>query len=140
MARPDSSTRPTGKPEKLCNLLSEVLEEIGLGAASRTVKLLRIWDSAVGANFAPHCRPDGIRHEVIYARVRDSGWMQRIQLEKPRILERIEAAMGEPIARDLRFRIGELDGQQGHASPGGARSEAKPSEVRAGGLRPPLTR
>ncbi len=110
MARPDSSAKPTGKPEKLGDLVSEVLEDMGLGAASSASRLLRIWDSALGADFAPHCRPDGIRHEVIYARVRDSGWMQRIQLEKPRILDRIEAAMGEPIARDLRLRLGNVDG------------------------------
>ena len=109
MARPDAPGKASGKPEKVGKLVSEVLEDVGLGAASSAVKLLRIWDSAVGDTFAPHCRPDGIRHGVIYARVRDSGWMQRIQLEKPQILARIEAALGEPIARDLRFRVGELD-------------------------------
>lgn len=36
--------------------------------------------------------------------------MQRIQLEKPRILARIEEAAGEPLAQDLRLRVGPLDG------------------------------
>jgi hypothetical protein len=35
--------------------------------------------------------------------------MQRIQLEKPRILARIEEAVGEPLAQDLRLRVGPLD-------------------------------
>jgi hypothetical protein len=34
--------------------------------------------------------------------------MQRIQLEKSNILARLEEAMGEPIARDLRFRVGDV--------------------------------
>ncbi len=101
--------RGPGKPQKVGDLVREVLDDVGLGATSNAVRLLRVWDSALGAHFAPHCRPDGIRHGVIYARVRDSGWMQRVQLEKPRILARIEQAIGEPIAQDLRFRVGRVD-------------------------------
>ena len=51
-----------------------------------------------------------MRSGVIEARVRDSAWMQRIQMEKPRILARIFEQLGddeEPL--DLRLRIGTLE-------------------------------
>ncbi len=108
MSRPPPSQR-SQKPQRLGELVPRVLDEVGLGAASNAVRLLRVWDAVLGEPFARHCRPDGIRNGVLYALVRDSGWMQRIQLEKPRILARIEEAVGEPIAQDLRLRVGPVD-------------------------------
>lgn len=108
MTHRDAPRPRPSHPQKVSELVPEVLNELGLGDTSNAVGLLRVWDSVLGERFAPHCRPDGIRHGVIYARVRDSGWMQRIQLEKSNILARLEEAMGEPIARDLRFRVGDL--------------------------------
>ena len=97
-------------PVSTADLVPRVLEEVGLAEASRGMRLLRIWDAALGDDFAAHCRPDGVRRGLIEARVRDSAWMQRIQLEKPRILARIHELLGpdtDPL--DLRLKIGKLD-------------------------------
>ena len=53
-----------------------LLDELGLSAASDSVKLIHAWDDALGP-FAAHCRPEGLRAGVVQARVRDSAWMQR---------------------------------------------------------------
>ena len=108
MARPvrRGSKRP---PESLGSLIPKVLDEMGLSDTSIAVALLRRWDSALGETFAPHCRPDGLRRGVVQARVRDSAWMQRLQLEKPRILARLREALGEDEITDMRLRIGSVD-------------------------------
>jgi predicted nucleic acid-binding Zn ribbon protein len=87
------------------DLLPRVLEEVGLSEASTGARLLRAWDDALGAALAEHCRPDGIRRGVVQARARDSAWMQRLQMEKPRILAALREALGED-ELDLRMRIG----------------------------------
>ena len=94
------------RPEPVASLVPRVLDELGLGAAGHPARLLQVWDQALGPELAPYCRLDGVRHGVLYARVPDSAWMQRLQLEKPRLLARLEAALGEPPAEDLRFRLG----------------------------------
>ena len=104
MAAPD---RPT-HPERLGDLVPRVLEELGLGDASDSVRLLQIWDRALGEALAPHCRPEGVRRGVVQARVSDSSWMQRLQMEKPRILARLRRELGDEAARDLRLRIGSI--------------------------------
>jgi predicted nucleic acid-binding Zn ribbon protein len=104
-----SRVSPGAKPQAVGDLIPRVLDEMGLGPSSVALSLLRVWDTALGDEFAPHCQLDGIRRGVIHARVRDSAWMQRLQLEKPRILARIEESLGSPIAQDLRLRIGSLD-------------------------------
>lgn len=97
--------RATSPPESVGDLLPRVLDELGLGDTSAAVHLIRVWDEVLGESFAPHCRPEGIRGGVIQARVRDSAWMQRIQLEKPRILKRLTEALDEP-PHDIRLLIG----------------------------------
>jgi predicted nucleic acid-binding Zn ribbon protein len=99
--------RRAGRPESLGDLVPRVLDELGLSETSHAVRLLEIWDEALGPELAPHCRPDGIRNGTLYANVPDSAWMQRLQMEKPRILARLESALGEPAARDLRLRVGQ---------------------------------
>lgn len=100
-----SRDRPRGRPKPLGEVLPGVLRDLGLDRASTALRLLEVWDAALGPEIAPHCRLDGVRHGVLYANVRDSAWMQRLQLEKPRILERLTRALGSPPAQELRFRV-----------------------------------
>jgi len=97
------------RTETLRTLIPEVLGDLGLDGTVEALRLLEVWDGALGPELAPRCRPDGVRRGVLHARVEDSAWMQRLQLEKPAILERLEAALGRPVARDLRLRIGPLE-------------------------------
>ena len=97
--------RKDGPPEAVAELLPRVLDDVGLGATSDAVQLIRIWDETLGPPFAANCRPEGLRNGVVVARVRDSAWMQRIQLEKPRILKRLAEALDEP-PHDIRLLIG----------------------------------
>jgi predicted nucleic acid-binding Zn ribbon protein len=97
--------RPKRDPEVLADLVPRVLQEIGLGGASDAARLVRAWDEALGADLARHCRPLGVRRGVVFATVPDSAWMQRFQLEKPRILARLRAELGAEIAHELRARI-----------------------------------
>jgi predicted nucleic acid-binding Zn ribbon protein len=95
-----------GPAEPLSDLLPRLLDEVGLGKTAQAVAVIRAWDEAVGPQFRAHCRPDGVKNGVIHARVRDSSWMQRVQLEKPRIFERLRAQLGDDAPRELRLRIG----------------------------------
>jgi predicted nucleic acid-binding Zn ribbon protein len=97
--------RPKRDPQALADLVPRVLQEIGLGGASDPARLVRAWDDAVGPELARHCRPQGARKGVVFATVPDSAWMQRFQLEKPRILARLRAELGSDVARELRARI-----------------------------------
>jgi predicted nucleic acid-binding Zn ribbon protein len=101
-------------PESLAGLVPKVLEEVGLSEASLGMRLLRVWDEALGPELAPHCRPEGIRRGVIQARVADSAWMQRLQMEKPGILRGLRKALEEEEI-DLRLRIGTLEERPGGA-------------------------
>ena len=95
-------------PESTAELIPRILEEIGLSEASHGVVLLRVWDEVLGPTLAPHCRPEGLRRGVVQTRVRDSAWMQRLQMERPTVLERLREALGLP-ELELRMRIGPVE-------------------------------
>ncbi len=96
------------QPEAIADLLPRVLGEMGLETTSTAIRLLQVWSDALGPEIAPHCACDGVRRGVIHARVRDSAWMQRIQMQKPRILEALAERLGQAPG-DLRLRIGPID-------------------------------
>ncbi|MFQ5513682.1 MAG: DUF721 domain-containing protein [Myxococcota bacterium] len=98
-----------GGAEEVSALLPKVLDELGLGEASTGAALLRAWDEVLGEPLASHCRPEGIRRGVLHARVRDSAWMQRLHLEKPRILARLANVLDEAAPSELCLRLGPLD-------------------------------
>jgi predicted nucleic acid-binding Zn ribbon protein len=90
----------------LADLIPSVLAEVGLDQASLVLQLLRVWPEVLGPELTPHCSAEGIRRGVVHAAVSDSAWMQRIQLEKPRILSALQAALGSEEALELRLHIG----------------------------------
>ncbi len=83
---------------------------MGLSETSDAVQLLRAWDGALGPELAPHTRCEGLRRGVVHAQVRDSAWMQRVQMEKPRILAALAERVDPIELRDLRLRLGPVDG------------------------------
>ena len=103
-------TRRRSNPESLADLLPKVLGEMGLDETSDAVRLLQEWDAALGPELAPHASCDGLRRGVVHAQVRDSAWMQRVQMEKPRILEALGRRLDGVELRDLRLRLGHVDG------------------------------
>jgi len=101
--------RRNSKPVAVSELLPKVLVEMGLDETSEAVQLLRAWDGALGPELAPHTRCEGLRRGVANALVRDSAWMQRVQMEKPRILAALAERLGPIELRDLRLRLGSVD-------------------------------
>lgn len=98
-----------GPAESLGQLLPRMLDDLGLDAASESVRIMGAWDEAVGPELATHCRPEGLRRDEVVALVRDSAWMQRVQLESPGILERLRTLSGTSKLLRLRLRIGPVD-------------------------------
>jgi predicted nucleic acid-binding Zn ribbon protein len=101
----ETGNRPRRAPQALGSVIPGVLAELGLDGASAAVELLRVWPEVLGEELRPHCAAEGLRRGVVHASVRDSGWMQRIQMEKPRILEGLQRALGAETVQELRLRI-----------------------------------
>ena len=67
------------------------------------------WASIVGISTAAHAKPDRIKFRKLYIIVESSVWLQQLMFLKPTLLEKINAAMEQPVINDIAFRIGEWD-------------------------------
>ena len=87
--------------------------------------VFHFWDRAVGSERARIAQPHVIRGSVLWVNVSDSIWMQRLHLEKPGLLEKINKQLpGPEVLSDIRFQLG------GPAAPSKATVEEKKGEAR----------
>jgi len=102
---PDAGRPQAGKPGPLADWIPRVLEEMGLQSVNDGARLRSAWSRAVGPEIAAHSHPQGIRRGVVHATVPDSAWMQRLQMEKVRVLASLRGELGDDRVLDLRLRI-----------------------------------
>ena len=99
------SRRPTD-PEMLRVLVPRVLDDLGLDAPLRVMRVVECWEEAVGAEIARHCRPRAMREGTLEAEVDSSVWAQQLQLRVPEILAALKRLLGDEAPAALRFHLG----------------------------------
>ena len=98
--------RGRGEPEGVAAALSRILSGIDLGPAARSAEIARRWEEILGSEVAAHCRPVGLKGEVLHAEVETSVWCQQLQMRTPEILAALRGALGESAPTALRLRVG----------------------------------
>jgi predicted nucleic acid-binding Zn ribbon protein len=93
------------------DLVGRVLGELGLDGVARAHEIGVGWEEAVGEQVASHCRPIGLRGEVLELEVDSPVWAQQLQLRKPELLAALERALGAAAPRELRFQVGYARGR-----------------------------
>jgi len=131
--------------EKLSRTLEKLLASAGLPAVALQVSLSRAWGEIAGPLLAGKARPFRVRSGVLTVHVLNPSWAQELQLSKPVLLGRIEAALGEGKIRDIRFVVGPVSPPGKDPSPAGGepeRGEVPPlrSPDELDGIRDPETR
>lgn len=102
------------QPRAVSELLGGVLEDLGLEEAARAHRVGLCWKEAVGTQIASHCRPVGLRNDVLEAEVDSSVWSQQLQMRSPEILDALRRHLGDEAPKAVRFRVG-------YAQPGQAK-------------------
>ena len=103
MSRPH---RPKGRPQRVGELVSRVLADLGGGATARAVRIAEAWEEAVGPEIARHSRPVAIRGEVLEVAVDTGVWCQQLQLRIPEILAALRGAVGGDAPSRVWLRVG----------------------------------
>lgn len=98
--------RRSGPPESIGALVPRVLDDLGLGGASRVVRIAERWEAAVGAEVAAHSKPYALRGEILEVAVESSAWSQELKLREPQIVAALTRALGHEAPCALLLRIG----------------------------------
>ncbi|HEY8551900.1 MAG TPA: DUF721 domain-containing protein [Thermaerobacter sp.] len=87
-------------------MLDALLARLGLSTQARRYRALQLWDQVVGPVIAGRARPYRLTGDVLWVAVRHPGWAQELAFLKATILRDLNAAVGGPVLRDLRFTTG----------------------------------
>ena len=104
-------SRRKGTPTAVGDLIGQVLGDLGLGGVAKAHQIGARWEEIVGAQVAAHCRPLGLRGEVLEVGVDSPVWSQQLQLRKPELLAALERVLGSEAPRELRFQVGYARGR-----------------------------
>ena len=97
---------PPREPARLdAPRIERVLRELGYDPDAPALRLLRIWERAVGAELARECEPSDWRGKTLELTVSSPARAQQVSLEKGKILAALRAALGDAAPSDLRTRV-----------------------------------
>ncbi len=98
--------RRKGRPTVVADVIDQVLGDLGLEDVAKAHRIGRQWEEVVGEQVAAHCRPLGLRGDVLELEVDSPVWSQQLQLRKPELLAALERSFGSDAPRELRFQVG----------------------------------
>ena len=103
--------RRKGTPTQVGDLIGQVLGDLGLSGVAKAHRIGAQWEEVVGAQVAAHCRPLGLRGDVLEVEVDSPVWSQQLQLRKPDLLAALARILGPDAPRELRFQVGYVRGR-----------------------------
>lgn len=106
-----------GRPTALSSLVGQVLGDLGLDSVAKAHRIGQVWADAVGEQVAAHCRPVGLRGQVLELAVDSPVWSQQLQMRKPEILAALGRSLGPDAPRELRFQVGYVRSRPGQTRP-----------------------
>ena len=90
------------------NLIAQLQHRL---KAERTGDLSAVWDcwdALVGPSIAANAQPAVFKGKLLLVHVSSSVWLQQLQFLKAEMIRKINAAFGQPMVEDIKFKIGPL--------------------------------
>ncbi len=78
------------------------LQKNGLDDEVRIRKALDSWEELMGAPVARNTEKVWVEKGVLYVKVSHPTWRQELNLQRQKIAERMNEAMGKPLVREVR--------------------------------------
>lgn len=90
-------------PQRLGEIVNDVLAERGYISSTLEVKFCKIWPEIVGERIARVTECSELKDDVLYVRVHSSAWRQEISFFKREILIKINKHIQESAIKDIHF-------------------------------------
>jgi len=117
-----------GRPSAVGDILDSMLGKFGLKKRIRENEVFLVWEQAVGPVVTRHCRPLSITDGILVIKAKNNVWMQELSLLRQGIICKINELLGWEAVRDLRFKIGEVEGKAADEYIKGPKKGICPSE------------
>jgi predicted nucleic acid-binding Zn ribbon protein len=94
--------------EQIGGTIQDLLSNLDTGTHFELVRLIRIWPEIVGQPIARRTEVSSLKFHTAIVRVSTAMWIQELNLMRPQILSRVNAAMDNDAVREIRFVQGKM--------------------------------
>jgi len=102
----DNYRKKSKKYAHIGSILNDVLKTLRPEADSGLVQVWQLWDDVVGRPIAENARPAAFKGKLLLVHVASSPWVHQLQFLKSEIIEKLNAALGQNLIEDIKFKIG----------------------------------
>lgn len=85
-------------------VLEHTLQNLDLSGRLLEQKAIEKWAQAVGPQIAASSRAESVREGVLFACCKNSMWSAELTLHKPTIIQKLNAALGKEVIKDIHFK------------------------------------
>lgn len=90
----------------ISGILNDILKSLRPEADEGLVRVWQLWDDAVGRVIAENARPAAFKGKILLVYVASSPWIHQLQFLKKDITAKLNAALGQDLVEDIKFKIG----------------------------------
>jgi len=99
------------RPKPIRSILENALRGLEIDGHLKTYSIWGAWKEIVGESVALHAQPHAIRNRILFVHVSHPTWVQQLQFLKSALIDKINAFLGEPLVRDIRFHLGKIESE-----------------------------
>ncbi len=103
-------------PKPLKDLVEKALSRPELLKAAKAIISMENWATIVGEILCKKCKPNQYDHGVLHVTVNGSTWAQELQMQKGKILKRLNENAGEGLFQDIRFKVGKVENSENESN------------------------
>ena len=85
-------------------VLSRTIEALPIRKLFREKQILWSWPEIMGKEIAEQSTAVSIEFGVLYLAIQNSVWCHHLSMMKREIMQKVNAFVGEPLVRDIKFR------------------------------------
>jgi predicted nucleic acid-binding Zn ribbon protein len=84
--------------------MGDLIRELGIGETLSEYGVITRWSDVVGERIAAVTRPERFEKGILFVAVSSAPWRAELTLRRQEILDKINAAAGGTVVREIRFR------------------------------------
>ena len=98
------SMRYEFKPQRLTNVLQELIADMGIGRKLDETRALEMWTELAGQHINRHTTRTWVRNGRLHVAVSSSVWRHELHLQRSQWLKRLNEALGKEVISEIVFR------------------------------------
>lgn len=89
--------------EKIGKIVDKTIDDLGLKKSMQEIASIEVWPKVVGKLIADKTNPKRVKNSKLWVEVSSSVWMNELLYWKPRLISRINKALGNKVIKDIIF-------------------------------------